>query len=371
MSSKLFYQIALTQINGVGDIIARNLLEIFQDEEAVFKTNRKTLSSIKGLPSKLIDEILNPEVLKKAEAELAFIEKNKINAYFINNEDYPIRLKECTDAPILLYFKGEANFNPSKVIGIVGTRKSTDYGQSFCDSFLEEISLYYPDTLIMSGLAYGIDIHAHKSALKYNLPTIGVLAHGLDRIYPAVHRKTAVEMLNDGGLITEFPSKTEPDKFNFVRRNRIIAGMSDAIIVVESDVKGGSLITADIANSYNRDVFAVPGRMIDPFSQGCNKLISQNKAAIFESTSEFIELMGWDKKAKTTKNNPQQQSLFLDLTNDEQLIYDLLTKSEFLHVNELSAKSQIPVSSLFFNLLEMEMKGLIKPLPGGQYKVIN
>lgn len=369
MSSKLFYQIALTQIKGVGDVIARSLLEIFQDEEAVFKTNKKTLSSIKGLPSKLINEILDPEVLNRAETELAFIEKNKIDTYFINSETYPLRLKECVDAPVLLYFKGNVDFNKTKVIGIVGTRKSTDYGQTFCDKFLEEVSISYPDTLIISGLAYGIDIHAHRASLKYNLPTIGILAHGLDRIYPAVHRKTAVDMLNSGGLLTEFVSETEPDKFNFVRRNRIIAGMSDAVIVVESDIKGGSLITADIANSYNRDVFAVPGRVTDPLSQGCNKLINDNKAAIFESPSAFFQAMGWDKGKTSSK--PAQKSLFIELTEEEQAIYDLLSKSETVHVNDLSKETHIPVSSLFFNLLEMEMKGLIKPLPGSLYKLID
>lgn len=369
MSSNLFYQIALTQINGVGDIIARNLLEILGNEEAVFRADKKTLSAIKGFPSKLIAEIQNPDVLRKAEAELRFIEKNKIATYFINDSNYPLRLKECSDAPILLYSKGNIDFNSPKVIGIVGTRKSTSYGESFCDRFIEEISGLYPDTLIVSGLAYGIDIHAHRAALKYNLQTIGVMAHGLDRIYPSVHRKTAVDMLDKGGLLTEFVSETEPEKFNFVRRNRIIAGLSDAVIVVESDIKGGSLITADIANSYNRDVFAVPGRVTDLLSQGCNKLINENKAAIFESTSAFIEIMGWEKEKASVKQKPRQKQLFLELTNDEQVIYDLLSQSENLHVNDISIETQISVSSLFFNLLEMEMKGLIKPLPGGQYRL--
>lgn len=250
MHSKLLYQIALTKIKGVGDIIARNLLEIIGDEEAVFKSTKKELSTIQGISSKLINEILNPDVLKLAEKELNFIERNKIQTFFIKDEDYPIRMKDCMDAPILLYFKGNSTFNPTKVIGIVGTRKSTHYGNSFCNDFLSELSVYFPDTLIVSGLAYGIDINAHNAALKSNLPTIGVLAHGLDRIYPSAHRNTAVEMLENGGLLTEFSSGTEPDKFNFVRRNRIIAGMADAVIVVESDTKGGSLITADIANSY-------------------------------------------------------------------------------------------------------------------------
>ncbi len=249
-TDKRLYQIALTQIHGVGDIIARNILQIVGDEEAIFKSSRKSLLNIPGIASKLVDEILNPEVLIKAEKELTFIEKNNISLYFINDENYPHRLKECSDAPILFYFKGNANFNAEKVISIVGTRQSTLYGNNFCDSFLDTISTSLPDTLIISGLAYGIDINAHRAAIKHGLPTIGVLAHGLDRIYPSAHRQTAIEMLQNGGLLTEFSSGTEPDKHNFVRRNRIVAGMADTVIVVESDEKGGSLITAEIANSY-------------------------------------------------------------------------------------------------------------------------
>lgn len=366
--SKTLYQIALTKINGVGDVIARNLLDIIGDEEEVFRSSKKNLSSIKNISTKLVDEILNPEVLHKAEKELLFIEKNKIQTFFIKDENYPFRMKDCYDAPILLYSKGNLDFNTPKVIGIVGTRNSTDYGNTFCQKFIEEISVIYPDTLIVSGLAYGIDIQSHRASLKNNLPTIGVLAHGLDRIYPAVHRKTAIEMLNQGGLLTEFPSETEPDKFNFVRRNRIIAGISDVVIVVESDVKGGSLITADIANSYNREVFAIPGKITDQYSKGCNKLISDNKAILFESTEQFLNQMNW--KKGQNKVIPKQPTLFLDLTHEEQSIYDMLSKEKSVHVNLISIETGIPVSQLFFNLLEMEIKGIIKPLPGGQYKII-
>ncbi len=367
MQPKLLYQIALTKINGVGDIIAHNLLDILGDEEAVFKSSKKELAAIRGISTKLISEILNADVLIKAEKELEFIEKNKLKTFFIKDADYPQRMKECTDAPILLYFKGNLPLNQTKIIGIVGTRKSTHYGNTFCDNFISELSSHFPDLLIVSGLAYGIDIQAHNSALKARLNTIGVLAHGLDRIYPAVHRKTAIEMIDNGGLLTEFSSGTEPDKFNFVRRNRIIAGMSDAIIVVESDVKGGSLITADIANSYNRDVFAVPGRTTDQLSKGCNKLIAENKAVILNSASDFLAHMNWKNTNKSEK--PQkQQSLFLDLTEDEQKIFDILSKNDSLHVNLLSMETDIPVSQLFFHLFELEMKGIVTPLPGGQYK---
>lgn len=250
-ANKLLYQIALTQIKGVGDIIARNLLTIVGDEEAIFRSSHKSLLSIKGLPRKVVDAILDPTVLKEAETEMHFIEKNNIRPLFINSMEYPSRLRECADAPILLYYKGNTDLNTSHIISIVGTRNATHYGNNFCDSFLKDISEAIPDSLIVSGLAYGIDIQAHRCALARNLSTVGVLAHGLDRIYPTAHRQTAIEMINHGGLLTEFPSKTEPDRYNFVRRNRIVAGMADTLIVVESDIKGGSLITAEIANSYN------------------------------------------------------------------------------------------------------------------------
>jgi len=366
--SKLFYQIALTQINGVGDIIARNLLEIMGSEEAVFKSGRKALMDIKGIASKTVDEILNPDVLRKAEEELKFVEKNKIITYFYTDENYPLRLRECPDAPLLLYYKGNTDLNASKIISIVGTRKSTDYGNSFCDDFLRDISAQVPDALIVSGLAYGIDIQAHRSALKHNLPTVGVLAHGLDRIYPSTHRKTAVQMVGQGGLLTEFKSTTEPDKFNFVRRNRIVAGMADAVIVVESDVKGGSLITADIANSYNKDVFALPGRVTDTYSKGCNKLIVMNKAGVLLSGADFLEQMNWGTSSKD--NSPKQKTLFLDLSDEQQQIYNVLSGTETVHVNLLSIETGIPVSQLFFTLFEMEMSGIIKPLPGGVYKLV-
>ncbi|GAB6012600.1 DNA-processing protein DprA [Viscerimonas tarda] len=365
--SNLLYRIALTKINGVGDVIARNLLNIVGDEEAVFKSSKKSLMKIQNISHKLVDEILDANVLRRAEEELKFVEKNKIQALFIRDEAYPLRLKDCTDAPILLYYKGNTDLNAQRIISIVGTRKSTDYGSRFCEDFLHNMASYFPEALIVSGLAYGIDIQAHKLSLMEKLPTIGVLAHGLDRIYPQVHRKIAVEMLENGGLLTEFSSKTEPDKHNFVRRNRIVAGMADAVIVVESGAKGGALITAEIANSYNKEVFAVPGRVTDPSSIGCNTLISDNKALILQSTEHFIQQMNWAGNKKTV--TPRQQSLFLDLNTEEQAIYDALTGCENKHVNQLAIEIGIPVTQLFFTLLDMEMKNIIKPLPGGVYRL--
>lgn len=366
--TKLLYQIALTQIEGVGDILARNLLDTIGDAEEIFKSSKKSLITVKGISTYLADAILDMKVLDKAEKELSFIQKNNIRTFFYLDEDYCYRLKECIDAPILLYYKGEADLNVSKVISIVGTRKSTNYGNDFCDNFLSEIASAYPDILVISGLAYGIDIQAHKAALKYNLPTIGVLAHGLDRIYPLTHRKTAVEMLENGGLLTEFSSGTEPDKFNFVRRNRIVAGMADATIVVQSDIKGGSLITAELANSYNKDVFALPGRVTDKESVGCNMLIEDNKAILLQSAESFIKHMQWDVNKQL--NKPKQRQLFLDLSTDEQAVYDLLAAIESLHINLIANQIGIPVSNLLPTLLNMEMKGIVRTIPGGSYQLL-
>lgn len=366
--TKLLYKIALTQIEGVGNTLARCLLDTVGDVEAIFTSNKKSLMAIRGISSILADAVLNPKVLEKAEKELLFVEKNHIQPFFYQDTNYIKRLNECVDAPILVYYKGNADLNASKVISIVGTRKSTSYGNDFCNNFLEELASIYPDILVVSGLAYGIDIHAHKAALKYQLPTVGVLAHGLDRIYPASHRRVAVEMLDNGGLLTEFASETEPDKFNFVRRNRIVAGMTDATIVVQSDTKGGSLITADLANSYNRDVFALPGRVTDKESSGCNKLIEDNKAILLQSAESFIKQMQWDVNKKL--NIPKQQQLFLDLSPNEQAVYDLLAASESLHINSIANQVSIHVSELLSLLLTMEMKGIVKTVPGGSYQLV-
>lgn len=366
---KLLYQIALTKIVGVGDIIGKNLLKIVGDEESIFKSSPKTLSAIQGLSNNTVNEILKPEVLQKAEKELEFVRKNNLQTFFTTEDKYPRRLLECTDSPILLYFKGNTNFNKEKVISIVGTRNATHYGTNFCETFLKELSEKFPDTLIVSGLAYGIDISAHQAALKNRLPTVAVLAHGLDRIYPSAHRQTAIEMLGQGGLLTEFSSKTEPDKHNFVRRNRIVAGMADAVLITESNAKGGSLITAEIANSYCKDVFALPGRNTDKRSEGCNQLIANHKADILISTEQFIQQMNWDnEKSKKTKL-PKQQQLFIDLNEEEQQIIDKLSTEGAKHIDQLAKELAIPAFQLFSTLLELEMKGILKTLPGSIYDI--
>ncbi len=367
-ADKIIYQIALTKIKGIGIALARALMHAVGDEEAVFKESRKCLEKIPRISPQLVDEIHNATVMLEAEKELAFIEKNNVRALFFTNADYPQRLTNCVDAPILLYDKGNTDFNRTKVVSIVGTRNATFHGREFCEKLIYDISKSCPDMLIVSGLAYGIDICAHRASLQNNLSTVGVLAHGLDRIYPYVHRKTAIEMLQNGALLTEFPSNTNPDRFNFVKRNRIVAGMADAVIVVESGSKGGSLITADIANSYFREVFAVPGRTTDTESTGCNALIANNKAVLLQDSKGLFEQMGWG--VSDASGKPLQKELFVELTEDEEKIFNVLNAEGEMQVNMISMKLDVPVADLFFSLLELEMKNIVKALPGGMYRIM-
>lgn len=367
MYNKSLYQMALTCIKGVGVAHARALLQAMGSEEAVFKGDIRALESIPRISRRLIHEIRHPEVLRRAEKEWNFVEKNRLQVHFFTNEDYPRRLAECIDAPVVLYSKGNTDLNRSKTISIVGTRSSTRYGRDFCNAFVKELAASFPDIQIVSGLAYGIDIAAHRAALQNDLSTVAVLAHGLDRIYPRSHRQTAIDMLDNGALLTEFPSETNPDKHNFVKRNRIVAGMSDAVIVLESPQKGGSLITADIANSYFREVFALPGRLGDKMSEGCNRLITDNKAVLLQSAEKFITQMGWANSNEKRVEKPLQQELFPELPEEEQRVINALSDTGAMQVNALSIKLDTPVSELFMTLLELEMKELVQALPGGMY----
>ena len=364
-TSQSLYRIALTQIKGVGVMHARTLMQVIGDEEAIFKEDVRKLEAIPRISRRLIGEIRDAGVLRKAEKELEFVEKNKLRLLFFTDEDYPQRLTPCIDAPLLLYTKGNAGFNHQKTISVIGTRNSTRYGEDFCKDFIEEIANRIPDAQIISGLAYGIDICAHRAALKHNLSTVAVLAHGLDRLYPQIHRQTAVEMLQQGALLTEFPSGTNPDKHNFVKRNRIVAGMADAVVVIESGEKGGSLTTSDIANSYFREVFSLPGRINDKMSIGCNKLISDNKANLFQSIDSFMLHMGWEAEEKPVM--PVQQELFTDLSEEEAIIVEKLRRAGSMHVNTLTIELNTPVSELFMTLLELEVKNIVTSLPGGMY----
>lgn len=362
---KLLYRIALTRVRGVGDITARHLMDVVGDEEAIFTESTANLKRVFGVTDRLASELKNPQVLVEAEKELTFVLKNHITPLFYTDPDYPSRLKECADAPILLFAKGDMNLNASKIVSIVGTRNCTEYGKDLTEMLLIGLAEHYPDILIVSGLAYGIDIVAHRAAVRLGLPTVGVLAHGLDRIYPSVHRKTAIEMLSNGGLLTDFPSGTNPDRQNFVKRNRIVAGIADATIVVESSIKGGSLITGELAASYGRDVFSFPGRVYDQYSAGCVRLIQQNKAAMITSHTDLIEMMRWDITTKVM--TPKQQEICFDYSPEEQIIVDFLSLCESSHLNIMSLKLGIPVYKLSSQLFEMEMKGYVKCLPGGSY----
>jgi DNA processing protein len=301
---------------------------------------------------------------------LEFAEKNQIQCLTLNDASYPSRLRECEDAPLALFYRGNTPLNAQKVISIVGTRHATRYGEELCSSFMQDLVNLCPDTLIISGLAYGIDIHAHRAALQQDFPTVGVLAHGLDRIYPSAHRKTAIEMMNHGGLLTEFMSGTNPDRQNFVKRNRIVAGMSDATIIVESAAKGGALITAELAESYHRDCFAFPGRTTDIYSAGCNELIKNNRASLILSAEDFVNAMGWSSTHKKAKEAVQRE-LFLDLSDEEKNIVNLLQETpEGIQINTLVVKANIPINRMSPLLFELEMKGVVRALAGGIYQLI-
>lgn len=370
MQDEQLYSAALTRIPGLGLIGTRNLVNALGSATAVFQHRKELRELVPGISAKQVKALDCPEAFRRAEEELLFAEKNRIRCLTLADEDYPSRLRECDDAPLVLYYRGNADLNALKVINMVGTRHATAYGQDICLHFLEELAEILPDVLVVSGLAYGIDIHAHRAALSNHLNTIGVLAHGLDRIYPSVHRKTAVEMLEQGGLLTEFMSGTNPDRQNFVKRNRIVAGMSDATIVVESAAKGGALITAELAESYHRDCFAFPGRINDEFSAGCNQLIKTNRAALVLSAEDFVEAMGWSEGKKKTPPTVQRE-LFVDLSEEEESIVELLRRMpDGLQINTLVVETNIPVNRMSALLFELEMKGVIRVLAGGVYRLI-
>jgi DNA processing protein len=363
----LLHQIGLSFIRNIGPSSAKSLLAHFGDAEQIFKASRTKLLKVPGIGEKRIDMLDFSEVLNRAEEELKFIEKNEIKVIFYTDKAYPKRLKNCADGPILLYAKGNADLNPPHVISIVGTRNATEYGKQLCRQLVEELQQY--NVLIVSGLALGIDVTAHKESLKQNLQTVGVLGHGLDRIYPAQNRSTAEKMIENGGLLTEFPSGTIPDRENFPQRNRIVAGLADATIVIEASVKGGALITAEIANSYNRDVFAFPGRINDEYSEGCNFLIRNNKAALLTCTADLAYSLGWE-LADGTRPPAEQLVLPIDLSADERVIFDIIHQHNApLAIDDLTIKTNMPVSQLAMNLLNMEMQGFIRSLPGKVYSL--
>ncbi len=359
----LKYKIGITLMDGVGDVIAKRLIAYCGSAEGVFKEKKSRLMKIPGVGAINVKPILENNVLPRAEEEMDFISKNGINTFFYLDKEYPKRLKHCEDSPVMLYSKGNLNLNNHKILSVVGTRNATVYGQRVCEKIIEDLALQ--NVLIVSGLAYGIDICAHRAALKNNLPTVGVVAHGLDRIYPSVHQGVSQKMMLNGGIVTDFISGTNPDKENFPKRNRIVAGMADAVLVIESALSGGSLITADIANGYNRDVFAVPGKTGDEYSSGCNWLIKTNRAMLVESAKDIEQVLGWEIKEKKKKN--VQKELFTELDENEKIIVGILEAKEKIDIDNLSVEAKMPMSKISSLLLNLEFKGMVKSLPGKVY----
>jgi DNA processing protein len=365
-NNEFFHILALLRIEGVGDIVAKKLINHCGSAEKVFKSKAPQLKGIDGIGEMLLRNLKNKTAFEKAEAELRFIEQENINVLYYQNADYPDKLKHCVDGPVLLFASGEMNFENRKIISIVGTRQITSYGTEFCKKLIEDLAVFNP--IIVSGFAYGVDIVAHQAAMENNLQTIGVLAHGLNQTYPKPHKRYIAKMEQNGGFLTEFWSNSNPDKENFVRRNRIVAGMGEATIVIESAEKGGSLITANIANDYNRDVFAVPGRTSDKYSQGCNDLIKTQRANLLTSAADLVYCLNWELKSAAIK--PVQKQLFVSLDYDEQKIYDYLQKSGKQVLDVVALDCDFPIFKISSILLNMELKGVIRPLPGKLFEAV-
>ncbi len=366
MNQQLYFKIALSLIPGIGGVLARNLIAYVGSVEGIFTESYQSLVKIPGIGEVNAKRLKNRDVFERAEKEMLFIEKHGIDVYFFTDKSYPRRLKNCTDAPIIFYTKGKMNLNEERVISIVGTRHATDYGKMVCEKLIQDFSDRNYKILVVSGLAYGIDFQAHKASIKYNIPTVGVVGHGLDKIYPSLHAETARKMVQNGGIISDFPSGTKIDPANFIRRNRIIAGLADATIVVESAVKGGALITAEIASSYNRDVFAFPGRADEIYSHGCNQLIRKHGADLIEGIEDLEYFMGWE---MSTKEKVVQPSLFVDLNPEEEKVVELLKKESPLFIDQISSELSMPGSKVSALLLNMEFKNIVVALPGKMYKL--
>jgi DNA processing protein len=362
----LLYQLALTMVPNIGPVQAKILLQHF-DSRNIFKARQRDLERIEGIGSIRANSIKAFNDFSRAENELKFIEKYRIKTLFITEKNYPQRLLNCYDPPTLLFYKGEADLNASKTVAIVGTRNNTDYGRKITERIVESFSS--GGILIISGLAFGIDSIAHRSAIANKLSTIGVVAHGLDTIYPSENNELAKKMtMQGGGILTQFPARTKPDKHNFPIRNRIVAGMADATIIVETNVRGGSMITAEMANGYNRDVFAVPGRTTDHKSSGCNYLIQTNKAVLYSDPAAFLEMMGWTTKQPTEKK--YQREMFPELSQEEKIIVLILEQKDATSIDEINLKSGLSTSSVASALLSLELKGLVNGMPGKMYRLL-
>lgn len=360
---EIIYRLALQQVKGIGTVRTKKLINHFGSATAVFTNKERT--TLDGIGTMHWSAIKNFNNFGPCEEELAFLQKNDIQFLAYDQDNYPAKLKRAVDAPTALFYKGDDSIHNTRVISIIGTRACSEYGKTICDQIVEGLAPYNP--LIVSGLAYGIDIVGHRAALRNKLSTVGVMATGLNTIYPAQHKKTANEMLAHGGLLSEFPNNTKPDRENFPLRNRIVAGMCDAVIVIESAQKGGSIITANLADSYNRDVYCVPGRVGDRRSEGCNFLIKSLRASLVTSAEDVIYNLNWE---KTNGSNEVQRKLFVDLSAEEQMVYDCLQGNNGAHIDEVFLKTRLPMSKLSTLLLQLEMTGMVRSLPGKQYQAI-
>lgn len=358
-------KIAITSIPKVGSVTARNLISYCGGIEAVFEARKKELLTVPGVGEGIATSILKKDYFKIAERELQFLENQDIQPLFFLDKAYPTRLKSINNAPLLLYYKGNCNLNHPRIVSIVGTRKPSVLGTANCEQLVEDLEKY--GVLVVSGLAYGIDVTAHKKCLEKGIETVGVLGHGLNKIYPAQHRQVAMTMTEQGGLLTEFTSSTIPDRENFPKRNRIVAGMSDAVVVVETAQKGGSMITALYANDYNKDVFAFPGRTNDSHLQGCNYLIKTHKAALIQSAKDIGYIMRWE---ELDKQKEVQLELFTDLSEEEKSIVDILKEKNEMGIDQLIYETRVSASQLASILLGLEFKGLLKTMPGKRYLLV-
>ena len=364
MNYELLYELALTLVPGIGDVNGKKLVAYCGGAEAVFWEKKKSLAKIPGIGEKTIESIVTQNVLSRAEKELAFAEKNKIKILYYLNPDYPKRLQHCYDSPMILYCKGECDLNVDKIIGVVGTRNVTDYGKIMTERIISE--LVEDDVLVVSGLAYGVDTCAHQASVKNGLKTAAVLAHGLHTIYPQANRMLAKKMLEEGGcLLTEQISGVEPDRENFPKRNRIVAGMIDCLIVVESASKGGALITAEIANNYDREVFAIPGRVGDIYNEGCNKLIKDNKANILLSVNDLRIIMRWNDDKKVV---PRQMRLFREFSEEEKTVMNLFEETDIVYLDKIITDTMLSPTKIASILLSLEFDGVLSALPGKRYQ---
>ncbi len=373
MDSEILYTLALTRMTGFNFSVALQLYRMLGSGKAVYDHRSDIGDVVPDCSPRLVESLKDwSEALSRAEAELAFIDLHHIKALLLGHPDYPQRLSECPDAPLALFYLGSAPLNQARVINIIGTRHATPYGRDLIRRLLEGLRMMGIHPLVVSGLAYGVDICAHREALTQGFETVGVLAHGLDDLYPPRHRDTAKEMISQGGLLTEYMSQTRADKLNFVKRNRIVAGMCDATILVESASKGGGLITCSIAQDYNRQVFAFPGAVGAPYSEGCNQLIRQNGAQLITSATDFVEAMGWqtDQQLQQAKQTGIERTLFPDLNAEEQIVVETLQALGDTQLNLLSVKTNIPIGQLTALLFQLEMKGVIRPLAGGSYHLL-